>query len=162
MNFYFKILYLKSLLISWNISLHSVEAKFSQRFTIQVQDGFSTAQNIANKHRKIIHFRPLPVYFWFTSGYQISGLNTQFRGELFYRMVLERTPYPDLFILSVPKSRSRRSTTSKPRTAILKRLESEFKIQEVEAQEILSRQKRDFINPKAKRNRYLSDDQDSR
>ena len=58
MNFYFKILYLKSLLISWNISLHSVEAKFSQRFTIQVQDGFSTAQNIANKHRKIIHFRP--------------------------------------------------------------------------------------------------------
>ena len=57
MNFYFKILYLKSLLISWNICLHSVEAKFSQRFTIQVQDGFSTAQNIANKHRKIIHFR---------------------------------------------------------------------------------------------------------
>ena len=58
MNFYFKILYVKSLLISWNISLHSVEAKFSQRFTIQVQDGFSTAQNIADKHRKIIHFRP--------------------------------------------------------------------------------------------------------
>ena len=99
----------------------------------------------------------LPANFQFT-----SGLHIQFRGELFYRMVLERTPYPDLFILSVPKSRSRRSTTAKPRTAILKRLESEFKIQEVEAQEILSRQKRDFINPKAKRNRYLSDDQDSR
>ena len=77
-------------------------------------------------------------------------------------MVLEKTPYPDLFILSVPKWRSRRSTTTKPRTAILKRLRSEFKIQEVEAQEILSRQKRDFINPKEKRNRYLSDDQDSR
>jgi len=92
----------------------------------------------------------------------IFGLDFCYSGELFNRMVLERTPYPDLFILSVPKSRSRRSTTAKPRTAILKRLESEFKIQEVEAQEILSRQKRDFINPKAKRNRYLSDDQDSR
>jgi len=155
MNFYFKILYLKSLLISWNICWHSVEAKFSQRFTIQVQDGFSTAQNIANKHRKIIHFR-------LTSGRLIFGMDFCYSGELFNRMVLERTPYPDLFILSVPKSRSRRSTTAKPRTAILKRLESEFKIQEVEAQEILSRQKRDFINPKAKRNRYLSDDQDSR
>ena len=58
MNFYFKILYLKSLLI-WILCLHSVEAKYSQRFTIQVQDGFSTAQNIANKHRKLIYFRSM-------------------------------------------------------------------------------------------------------
>ena len=65
----FKILYLKCLLI-WMLCLHSVQAKYSQRFTIQVQDGFSTAQNIAEKHRKLIHFRPtsgqLPVHYRFT------------------------------------------------------------------------------------------------
>ena len=65
----FQILYLKSLLI-WILCLHTVQAKYSQRFTIQVQDGFSTAQNIAEKHRKIIHFRhttgQLPVHYKLT------------------------------------------------------------------------------------------------
>ena len=39
-----------------------------------------------------------------------------------HRMDLNLTPFPDLFVLSVPSRRSKRDLTSKPRKGIIRRL----------------------------------------